>query len=207
MKSPSSGRLSSPLGRTGRTAFTLPELMVAMAIFALVMAGMMVANVFGIRAHEMTKVKLGASDEARRAINLLSAEIRAAKIIRIGNGDASSFEEIAINSPQQGSAIQIHSTTNTGSFVRYFWNSDDHQLKRTVNGSNVVTVVANFITNQMVFTSEDGFGNTLTNNQNNRVIGLKLEFFQLQYPIVKIGPGQLYDYYRLSTKTTRRALE
>jgi prepilin-type N-terminal cleavage/methylation domain-containing protein len=207
MKTLSSPRLKSPPGWAGQVAFTLPELMVAMAIFSLLMAGMMIANVFGIRAHEMTKVKLGASDEARRAINLLSAEIRTAKIIRIGNGDASSFAEIPLNSLQQGSAIQIHPTTNTANFVRYFWNSDDHQLKRSMNGSNIVTVVANFITNQLVFTSEDGFGSILTNNQNNRVIGLKLEFYQLQYPVVKIGPGQLYDYYRLSTKTTRRALE
>jgi len=191
-----SARLKLPPGR-----------MVAMAIFGMVMAGMMIASAFGIRAHEMTKVKLGASDEARRAINLLSSEIRAAKIIRIGNGTASSFDEVPVNAPQRGSALQIHPTTNTANFVRYFWNSDDHQLKRTMNGSNIVTVVANFITNQLVFTSEDGFGNVLTNNQNNRVIGLKLEFYQLQYPVVKIGPGQLYDYYRLSTKTTRRALE
>jgi prepilin-type N-terminal cleavage/methylation domain-containing protein len=193
-------RLASP-------GFTLTEVLVAMGIFVGLMAMMMVANMFGIRMHEMTKVKLGASDEARRAVNLLSTEVRSAKIIRIGNGNATEFTEIPINTLQQGSAIQIHSTTNTGQFVRYFWDSEDSQLKRTVNGSNVVTVVANFITNQLVFTSEDGFGNVLTNNQNNRVIGLKLEFYQLQYPVVKIGPGNFYDYYRLSTKVTRRALE
>jgi prepilin-type N-terminal cleavage/methylation domain-containing protein len=199
-------RSCSPV-RAGQRAFTVPELLVAMTILSLTIAGMMVANFFGIRSHEITKVKLGASDEARRAVNLLSAEIRAAKIIRIGNGSATSFAEIPPNTLQQGSAIQIHPTTNTAEFVRYFWDSADSQLKRSLNGSNVVVVVANFITNQLVFTSEDAFGHVLTNNQNNRVIGLQLEFYQLQYPIVRIGPGQFYDYYRLSTKTTRRALE
>jgi prepilin-type N-terminal cleavage/methylation domain-containing protein len=191
----------------GQRAFTLPEVLVAMGIFVGLMAMMMVANMFGIRMHEMTKVKLGASDEARRAVNLLSSEIRSAKIIRIGNGNATEFAEVPINTPQQGSAIQIHPTTNTADFVRYFWDNADSRLKRTLNGSNIVTVVANFITNQLVFTSEDGLGNVLTNNQNNRVIGLKLEFYQLQYPVTKIGPGNYYDYYRLSTKVTRRALE
>jgi prepilin-type N-terminal cleavage/methylation domain-containing protein len=194
------------IGR-GARAFTLPEVLVAMGIFVGLMAMMMVANMFGIRMHEMTKVKLGASDEARRAVNLLSSEVRSAKIIRIGNGDAAEFTEVPINTLQQGSAIQIHPTTNTGDFVRYFWDSADSRLKRTLNGSNIVTVVANFITNQLVFTSEDGLGHVLTNNQNNRVIGLKLEFYQLQYPVTKIGPGNYYDYYRLSTKVTRRALE
>jgi hypothetical protein len=191
----------------GRRAFTLTEVLTAMGIFVGLVAMMLEANMFGLRMHEMTKVKLGASDEARRAINLLSTEIRAAKIIRIGNGNASEFHEIPINTLQQGSAIQIHPTTNTSQFVRYFWDTADSRLKRTLNGSNVVTIVANFITNQEVFTSEDGFGTVLTNNQNNRVIGLKLEFYQLQYPVVKIGPGNYYDYYRLSSKITRRALE
>jgi hypothetical protein len=196
-----------------RRAFTLTEVLVATGIFVGLMAMMMVANMFGIRMHEMTKVKLGASDEARRAVNLLSTEIRSAKIIRIGDGNASEFTEVPINTLQQGSAIQIHSSTNTNQFVRYFWDATDSRLKRTVNGSNIVTVVANFITNQLIFTSEEGLPNAdgsakvLTNNQNNRVIGLKLEFYQLQYPVVKIGPGNFYDYYRLSTKVTRRALE
>jgi prepilin-type N-terminal cleavage/methylation domain-containing protein len=207
MKTSPSDRRMAPPGWMGQLAFTLTELMVAIAIFSLLVTGMMIANSFGIRAHEMTKVKLGASDEARRAVNLLSTEIRSAKIIRIGNGTATSFAEVPLGSLQQGSALQIHATTNTNSFVRYFWNNGDRQLKRSVNGSNIVTVVADFITNQTVFSSEDGFGRILTNNDNNRVIGLKLEFYQLQYPVVKIGPGQLYDYYRLATKTTRRALE
>jgi hypothetical protein len=76
-----------------------------------------------------------------------------------------------------------------------------------LNGTNSFAVVANFITNSTIFSSEDAFGNVLTNNQNNRVIALKLQFYQMQYPIVRIGPGNYYDFYQLSTKTTRRVLE
>jgi hypothetical protein len=68
-------------------------------------------------------------------------------------------------------------------------------------------VVANAITNSMVFTSEDFSGTVISNNLNNRVIGLSLQFYQLQYPKVTIGPGSYYDFYQLRTKITRRALE
>jgi hypothetical protein len=70
-----------------------------------------------------------------------------------------------------------------------------------------VMVVANAITNSMVFTSEDYTGTVLTNNLNNRVIGMTLQFYQLEYPTVPIGPGAFYDFYQLRTKITRRALE
>jgi hypothetical protein len=59
----------------------------------------------------------------------------------------------------------------------------------------------------MVFTAEDYAGNVQLNNFNNRVIGVTLQFFQLQTPTVPIGPGCLYDFYQLRTKITRRALE
>ena len=80
-------------------------------------------------------------------------------------------------------------------------------LKSMASGSSAATVVASFVTNALVFRAEDFLGNVLTNNQDNRVIKMTLEFYQLQYPIVRIGPGYLYDYYRLQTRITRRAIE
>jgi hypothetical protein len=173
------------------------------------LVGVLAVQAFGMRLFELTKSKLGASDDARKAINLLCTEIRSAKIIKIGNGGLglTNFTECVPGALQLGSAIQIYPTTNTGSFVRYYWNSATNQLERMLNGTNSFAVVANFITNSTIFSSEDAFGNVLTNNQNNRVIALKLQFYQMQYPIVRIGPGNYYDFYQLSTKTTRRVLE
>jgi hypothetical protein len=68
-------------------------------------------------------------------------------------------------------------------------------------------VVANSISNAIVFRAENHLGQILTNNQNNRVISLELQFYQIAYPVVNIGPGQLFDYYQLRTRITRRALE
>lgn len=196
-----------PTIRRRTVAFTLTELMVTMALFSLVIAGTIGANLFGLRLFGITKAKLGASDEAREAVGKLVTEIRGAKIVRVGNGDLLSFTTLAMGEPQMGNALQIYPTTNTAEYIRYFWDKDDKILKRTTDGLNTVVVVANHISNQVVFRAEDHRGVVLTNGQNNRVINLKLEFFQLQYPVVEIGPGNLFDYYKMETRITRRALE
>ena len=68
-------------------------------------------------------------------------------------------------------------------------------------------MVAQYLTNTVVFTSENYSNVVLTDNQNNRVIGVNLKFYQIQYPIATIGQGGYFDYYQVSTKITRRALE
>jgi len=193
--------------KTRSAAFTFTEMMVTLSILSVILAGVLVAHLSGVRMFELAKSKLGANEESRKAINLLIDEVRTAKLVKIGSGNISSFSEVAANSKQQGSAIQIYPSATAGDFIRYFWDSSDNKLKRTTNGTTSLSIVANSITNSLVFTSEDYQGNTLSNNQNNRVIGLTLQFYQIQYPIILIGPGQLYDFYQIRTKITRRALE
>lgn len=197
----------SGAGRREERAFTFTELMVTMSLMLMVLSGVLLAHLFGVRLFGITKAKLGANQEARRAISLLIDEIRTGKLVKIGSGNLSSFTEVSPEASQVGSALQIYPTTSTNSFIRYFWDSSSKQLKRTTNGSTAIEIVANSITNEMVFRAEDFRGNILTNNENNRVIALDLQFYQIQYPIVIIGPGQYYDYYQLRTKITRRALE
>jgi type II secretory pathway pseudopilin PulG len=196
-------------GSDGRSAvaFTLTEVMVSVSIFLLIINGVVYSHLFGVGMFEITKAKLGANDMARKAINLMISEVRSAKSIQIGSGDLNSFSEIPLNTPQQGAAIQIYLSTNTNYYVRYYWNALDNSLRRITNGSTAFAIVANSISNSLPFTSEDYAGGILTNNQNNRVIGLTLQFYQLQYPIVRIGPGELFDYYQLRTRITRRTLE
>lgn len=187
-------------------AHTLTELMVSMAIVLLVMAGVLSAHVFGLKLFEVTKTKIGASDDARAAVSLMVTEIRSAKLLRVGTGSASAFSEAPIDTPQLGNAVQIHATTSPSNFVRYYRDPADQKLKRQTS-AGTSSVVASAITNAIVFTAEDFSGTILTNNENNRVIGLALQFCQLEYPAVSIGPGNLYDFYQLRTKITRRTLE
>lgn len=196
-------------GRVGTAAgaFALPNLMVSMAILLMVLAGITTSHLFGLRMFELTRAKLGASDEARAAISKLIEEIRSSKLVRIGNGNLMAFAEIPVNTPQRGSAIQVYPTLDTNQFIRYYWDAADRQLLRATNNAASASVVANSISNALVFSCEDFSGNILTNNKNNRVIGLNLQFYQLQYPTVRIGPGNYYDYYQLRTRITRRTLE
>jgi Tfp pilus assembly protein PilW len=187
-------------------AFTVTEFMIAISCVLLVMSAVVSTNVFGLKTVEYIRPKLNASDDARKAVSMLMHEIRSAHLVRIGNGTLTSFSEVPVNTLQAGNAIQVYSTTNLNEFVRYYWDGGDRKVKRTSNIGGSPQVIAQSVSNQVVFTAEDFRGNVLTNNHNNRVIGVTLHFYQLTYPTVAVGPGSYYDHYQLRSKITRRTL-
>ena len=196
---------SHPSGpEMSQRAFTLAELMVSMSIVVLAAGGVMVSLLFGLRLAEFSRGKLEASDDANRAVTLLSTEIHSARAVRVGNGDFRSFTEGSENSPQLGNAIQIEPCDDTNVFVRYFWDATDKSLKRMTNSAANYSLIASAITNRLVFTKEDFGGTVLTNRQNNCVIGVSLEFVHPQYPAASTQPGGLFDYYKIQTKISRR---
>ena len=180
--------------------FTISEFMIALVVVMMVLGGVMGTYLYGLRTVEIVKPKLDASEEGRKAISLLLHEVRCAHLLRVGNGSLSNFVEVPPDALQTGSAVQIYPTTNQNNFVRYFWDAGDQKLKRTTDGATAVQVIANSVSNQMVFTAEDFSGRVLTNNYNNRVIGLTLHFHKSQ------GLGTLHDSYQLRTKITRRTI-
>jgi hypothetical protein len=100
---------------------------------------------------------------------------------------------------QQGNALQIYPTANTNNYIVYFVNLADQTFRRTDQSSNTV-ILADSVTNTMAFSAQDFSGNVLTNNQNNQVIHLTLEFHQPE----RFMQGA--DYYKLETAVTRRGL-
>src|SRR5204863_5782200 len=60
-------------------AFTLPELMVAVAVFSFVVIGVLSANLFGLRMFQLTENKLAANDAARKIIGNVTDDIRNCK--------------------------------------------------------------------------------------------------------------------------------
>jgi Tfp pilus assembly protein PilW len=191
--------------RRSSLAYTLTEVMVTMAIIIMVLGAVISSHLLGLRLFELTKAKLGASDDARRAIGLMISEIRSAKFVRVGNGDLADFKEVGVNTPHVGNAVQVYPSTNTNFWVRYYLDASDQKLKRATNGSSIASVIAGSISNQVVFSAEDFTGKPLLNNSQDYVIGLNMQFYQLQYPTVEIGPGKFYDYYQLQTRVTPRA--
>ena len=203
---PASPGSRRPLSRRSERAVTITEMMIVVSLLMMVLTAVLTTHLFGLRFFEITKAKLVASDDARRTISRLVSEIRGAKIVRIGNGDLATFTEVADGLLQQGTAIQVYATTNTNTFVRYYWSSVG-KLRRTTNNATGDDVMASSVTNSLIFTSENYAGTVLTNNQNNRVIGVTLKFKQLAYPVINIGSSNYYDFYQLRLRVTRRVLE
>jgi hypothetical protein len=211
MKTDIHGQSVSARGLSRATdAFTLTEIMVASAIFTLAIAGVIACNMFGMQLFELSKAKMGASDDARQAISLMVSEIRSCDHVRVGSYDGTDFVEAGINTVQQGNAVQVEpSRTNTDSYIWYYWATNaagNKSLNRRVNNSSRVMIIANSVSNQVVFTSENYDGTAQTNSYDNRVINMTLRFYQLENMNVPIGPDGLFDYYQLSTKITKRRL-
>ena len=64
-------------------AFTLVEILITMALFSLLLGGIICGTVYGLKMCELTKAKLTRSDDARAAIGQLEDDIRSSKILHI----------------------------------------------------------------------------------------------------------------------------
>jgi len=194
-----SANASRPAGALCTAGLTLPEMMIAVAVFAFVVTGVISANLFGLRMFQITENKLTASDSARAALGKMTTDIRNCKSTLVGNVTTNgTFVAIADGVAQAGSGLIIYPTTNTTNFIIYFLNADN-TFRRTTSVSNTTVILARFITNTVVFRVQDFLGNVLTNTQNNRVIYLNLECYQPK------RHAMVADYYKLETAVTRRA--
>jgi hypothetical protein len=151
---------------------------------------------------EMTKAKLLRSHEARASMGKLADEIRAAKTALVGSVTSNGvFQAVTDGSSQKGNALLIYPTTNKASYIVYFVNASDQTLRRTTSASSTPTVLATLVTNSVIFRAQDYLGNVLTNQQNNRVLKVNLEFFQAR------GMTANAEYYKLETAVTRRSID
>ena len=189
----------SPL--VSSVAFTLPELLIAIAVMAFVVMGIVSANLFGLRMFQITENKIIASDAARKTLGKITDDIRNCKTLYVGNVTNGSFVALADGVSQLGNALCIYPTTNTNNFIIYFRNDSDNSFRRTTSVTNTTRIMACSVTNTVVFRAQDHLGNILTNIQNNRVIQLDLECYEPR------RFGVVADYYKLETAVTRRALQ
>lgn len=192
----------------GPVAFTLPEVMVTMAILGIAMAGFLMLHLFSIKMSHITSVKLGASDQARDVISKLIHDIRECGDVKVGAGGVNWFTEPGTNQLMQGNALMIYPIkTNTNVWIRYFWDSADKKVKRLSNDDPSPKTLVEGITNQYVFTLESYDGQILTNSNNKRVVGVTLQFYKLALPSAAIGKPGLFDFYQVRTKVARRTIE
>ncbi len=181
--------------------FTLPELLIAVTLFILLIGGLVFANLFGLSMFRLTEKKLNATGNARKAIARMANEVRTCKSSWLGNVTSGAFVALLDGQTQQGSGLLIYPSTNTANFIIYFVNPSDQSFRRTTSTPGSAAILAESVTNTLVFSAQDYLGKVLTNNQNNRVIHAKLEFYQAP------RAWQVADYYKLETAVTKRALE
>jgi len=195
-------------------AFTLAEMMISSAVFLLLSTAIVYTYIFALNLHETDRIKLSATDDARKTLIRLVDEVRSANKVRIGNGNYTNFVECATNGVQTGNAIQIYPTNVSTIWLQYYYqtnplSSNFSKLEFTsyTNVGHPSLAIANSLTNTLpLFAAEDSYGNALSNNMNNVVISVCLQFCQLQYPLVNIGPTNYFQYYQLHTRITRRLM-
>jgi hypothetical protein len=188
------------LGTRRSAGFTLPEALISTTLFLLLLAGIVGANLFGLRMFQLTETKLKCGDGARKALGLLTDEIQRCSNTWVGNVTNGTFVALLDGEAQTGSALLIQPSTNTTNFVIYYLNAGDQSFRRSLSANASTTTVAETVTNTAIFQAQDYLGNVLTNGQDNRVIHVRLEFFQAQ-AWLPVG-----DYAKVETAVTRRRI-
>lgn len=191
-----------PLSRAPwRGGFTLAEMMVSVTLFGLLLGALVYGNLLGLKMYEAAKYKLDASRNARKAIGRMEDEMRGSKRTLVGNYTNGTFVAVTPGKTQAGNALLIYPTTNQAQFIVYFLNSGDQSLRRTTSQPNTTQILAQCITNQVVFRAQDARGNVLTNNQNNQTFFVSLRCFQPRLTTLAD------DHYTLETCVTRRSFD
>jgi prepilin-type N-terminal cleavage/methylation domain-containing protein len=181
--------------------FTLPEILVAVSVFILLVGGIVAANLFGLSMFRITATTLDVTDDTRKMMGKMVNEVQTCKSTKIGDVRAGLFVAVLDGQVQQGTGLLIYPGLNTNNFIIYFLNPADKTFRRTTSTPGSAVILADSITNTVVFSARDLSGNILTNNQHNRVIHLNLEFYHAKQF------RQIADYYKFETSVTRRALE
>ena len=187
-------------------AFTITEMLISMSILTMVVGGVVYSHIMGMRLNAITMAKLGVDQQARNAFNRLQDEIRSATTVEIGNGTSNTFTTLTNGASQAGMAVRIYPTTNTATWIRYYFETNVSELRRVESIATTPRTIAQYLTNSTIFQAEDYAGTVLTGPANNRVVSVNLRFYQIPYPLTKIGSNNAFDYYQLQSKITRRIL-
>ena len=198
LKNRPAARRCSPRQR----ALTLVEMLVATGVFSLVTIGLVYTILFVMMQDQLANSKLGASDSSRRGFGLLADDVRSAKVWQVGNGGQSSFTPIANGTAQQGTALKINRTTDTNSFILYYFDTNQRTLSRRQSGVAGSKLIAQDLTNTMFFRAENHRGDTQTTLTHKGVVNVVMQFCQFQYPLTRVGPGYYFDYYQMQFKLT-----
>ncbi|MFO1487145.1 MAG: prepilin-type N-terminal cleavage/methylation domain-containing protein [Verrucomicrobiota bacterium] len=187
-------------------AMTLIEMMVTMSVFSLAMLAFLAIHIFGLKQDELIQSKLGASDQSRKSFDLITRDIRSAKIWRLGTVSGTTFTALTNGALQQAPGLQLSFTNNYTTNIMYYFttvNGDNQLFRRRTGGT--ATVVASNLINTLTFSAQDYAGTIKSDLQWRYVIHFILQFRQFQYPLTQVGSNYLYDFYKLEFRATPHA--
>jgi hypothetical protein len=184
-----------------QAGFTLTEILVASTIFIMLVGGVIVVNLFGLRIFQMSQTKLEISQWSRETIVRLTDEIHVCNNAQVGVVSNGIFMAFLDGDTQQGNGLLLNTSTNTNNFIIYFVNTADQTFRRTTQDPGSTVILASAVTNTLPFSAEDFSGNVLTNNSNSQVIHVALEFYQPAFFM------QNSSYYKLETSIKQRIVQ
>jgi len=178
-------------------AFTLVELMVAMAIFMLLTLAMVGVQIFGFKINSLTTSKLISTAYSLKALDQIQSQVRGASSAVVGTGTSlASFTAtsttgpaLMIFSPTGGSNL-LYLSTNTGGLYEIF------------SANNQQMTVASNLTNQVLFQTVDCHGNNISSSGlEHYAIRMTLQFYKVDYQV----PTNVSSYYTFQTEMTPRS--
>ena len=190
-------KTSQRRARQPALGFTLTELMMAMAVFSLMVAGILATNLYGLRMSQVVGAKLNVSSWSRLTMEKLQDEIHSCKNLQLGTVTNGFFTGLLDGETQQCSGLLIY-PSSTNSYILYYVNDADQTLRRMTEQANSAVIMASSVISPQPFSAQDMTGNILTNNLKNSVIHLALEFNQPAYFMVQS------DYYKFETAVKQR---
>jgi prepilin-type N-terminal cleavage/methylation domain-containing protein len=199
--------LSPQPRRMAADGFTLVEMMIASAIFIMMIGALVCLQIFGLRIYTLASTKLTATQSARETLNNMRDAIRESQQVYVGTFTNGVFTQAV--GLQIGNALQAFTTTNTAStnFIVFYQDPTTNEIFSYVNTPlNDLTVLATYETNYLCFDAEDYQGIIQSNYVNNPVISVTLSFSQWEYPIGFVGTNALnaFDYYFVRPHIARR---
>ena len=214
-------KLSLNFSRARFAGFTVVEIYVASATFILLVIAITAVQFFAARVYTLAATKLTATAAGRKIMNDIREQTREGIQVEVGiyTPANNTFTNIPIGSPQIGNALVIYSNNpnatdasgNPNSGIIYFMNIAASNMCSVAITNGVVqtaTRVDNiivYITNYFVFDAEDCSNNILTTYDNNRLIHMKFQFSQWEYPLAGVvGQNAMYDFYQLQTRVAPR---
>ena len=207
-------RLHCATNRTlrGRRAFTLVEAMVTCVTLVILVASVIMANLYGLAMATRQQIWMGASTDSAEAVGALTGDIRGAVNLQVGSYVSNVFTATGATNQQSGNALMIFPTAGATPWTLYYYDYTSSNLWRSnFYGpgfpGDFKMVSANPITNDAthaIFTEVDYTGTPLSNATSVACISIYLSFTKLQNPQVVIEDGSLVDLYQVITTVSPR---